>query len=95
MSYEETDYGRSLWFVDLLDGKEKNILSGHLMMLDDQPLQSVIDGPSQRATTLDMNSVTFEAKFGGLAPQDSLTTDKRCTVCVCVCLLCVCLCVYV
>ena len=73
------------------------------MMLDDQPSQLLSDGPSERATTLDMNSVTFEAKFGGLAFQDSLTTDKRYTVfvcvrvcvfvCVCVC-ACVCVCVF-
>ena len=69
-------------------------------MLDDQPSQLLSDGPSEQATTLDMNSVTFEAKFGGLAFQDSLTTDKRYTVFVClrVCLcacVCVCVCVYV
>ena len=60
------------------------------MMLDDQPSQmSPYDGGSERATTLDINGVTFETKFGGLTSQDSLTTDKRCVhwcICVSVCL---------
>ena len=64
------------------------------MILDDQPSQmSPYDGGSERATTLDINGVTFETKFGGLASQDSLTTDKRCVhwcICVSVCLYYVC-----
>ena len=77
------------------------------MMLDDQPSQmSPYDEGSERATTLDINGVTFETKFGGLTSQDSLTTDKRCvhwcicvSVCLSVCLLCMwcmctCMCVY-
>ena len=73
------------------------------MMLDDQPSQmSSYDGGSERATTLDMNGVTFETKFGGLTSQDSLTTDKRCvywciclSVCLSVCGVCVRVSVYV
>ena len=98
MSYDETDYGRSLWFVDPSDGNEKpqnSILSGHLVTLDEPDTSSLNDGASDAATTLDMHSAAFETKFGGLATQDLLTANKRC-VCTCVCVyVCVCTCVCV
>ena len=83
MSYEETDYGRSLWFVDTLDGKEKpqkSILSGHLVTLDepDSSQLSLSDGSCDPTMTLNMHSAAFETKFGGAVSEDSLTVDKRC-----------------
>ena len=91
MSYDEADYGRSLWFVDPFDGNEKpskSILSGHLVTLDEPDKPTLTEGPSDPAITLDMHSAAFETKFGGLATQDLFTANKRC-VCACV-RVCVC-----
>lgn len=92
MSYDEIDYGRSLWFVDRFDGKEKsqkNVLSGHLVTLDEPDSSKLLlsDGATDTAMKLDMQSAAFETKFGGLARQDLLTDvpEKQSSKgCVCV-----------
>ena len=87
LSYDESDYGRSLWFVDL-DRSQKDILSGHLVTLDEpEPLhtKAPTDPPEM---TLDMCSAAFETKFGGLAAQDVFTANRGSVyTCVVLCML--------
>ena len=76
LSYDETDYGRSSWFVDLFDtAKEKrperSISSGHLVTLDEPDLSNwPADDSNQSQIPLGMHNATFETRFGGLSMNE-------------------------
>jgi len=76
LSYDEADYGRSSWFVDLSDDvkekrPERSVSSGHLVTLDEPDLSNwLADDGSQAQIPLGMHNATFETRFGGLAVNE-------------------------
>jgi len=96
LSYDETDYGRSSWFVDLDDAtKEKrpdrSVSSGHLVTLDEPDSSNwPADDSNQSHIPLGMHNATFETRFGGLAVNElsiDMPPNKRFVaygICVCV-----------